>query len=268
MRFGQFHHPSISLPVVRRRVGEEVLELVGEFGEMLFTRGRSLTWNKSFPSDASYRNAVHRLRKAGLIACVRKDGSPFLRVTAEGRARLRTACNPEPLWSERWPGIWYSLLYDVPEKDRAYRESLRLFLKRMRMGQLQRSVWVTPRDIRPEFDDLAKASGLRDYAFLFEFKPTLGESASAIVERAWDFESLSVQQAWFCQTCSETIKRLQRGSHSPEILAAIVREERTAFLRVMERDPLLPRKLWPEGYRGEDAWHLHREFIQLVGKHL
>ena len=242
--------------------------MVGALGEILLTRGRSVTWKDSFPNDAAYRNAVYRLRKAGLIASVKKDGVPFLQITADGRKRIGRGLDPEPSWNQRWTGVWYALLYDVPEKHRGYRESLRSFLKRMRMGQLQRSVWLSPRDIRPEFDDMARAAGLRDYAYLFEFRATLGEPDAVIAARAWDFESLAAGHEWFCRECGEAMKRIARGTHDADELAALAREESEAFVRVMDRDPLLPRALWPDGYKGEDAWRAHREFHLHIKKRL
>ena len=52
---------------------------------------------------------------------------------------------PEKFWNRKWDGIWYVLAYDVPEPQRSYRESLRRFLQRLRMGGLQGSGWVSPR---------------------------------------------------------------------------------------------------------------------------
>ncbi len=268
MKFGEFHHPSISLPILRRRAGEELLELVAELGELLVTRGRSATWNKTFPNDAAYRNAVYRLRKGGLVACVRKDGVPHLQLTADGRKQASAGLNPEPYWNQRWSGLWYTLMYDVPERRRPYRESLRLFLKRMRMGQLQRSVWITPRDVRPEFDDMARAAGLRDYAYLFEFRSGIGATDAGLAQRAWNFEALGAIQDWFCREIGESLKRIARGHDGAALLTQLVREERTAFLRVMDGDPLLPRALWPESYKGHDVWQLHREFLHQVKRRL
>ncbi len=80
-----FHHPGFSLPVVRRRVGEELLDLLLMTGEWLATRGRSLTWNRSFPSTLAYDGARRRLCRAGLVAYRRGGGKqPAPRLTAAG----------------------------------------------------------------------------------------------------------------------------------------------------------------------------------------
>ncbi|MFH0908598.1 MAG: hypothetical protein V1929_07540 [bacterium] len=268
MSFGVFHHPDISLPVIRRRVGEELLDWVGDFAEFVAVQGRSLTWNRSLPKRTAYRSAMHRMRKAGFVACITREGQPVLRLTAEGRERLGVLQDPDRFWKRKWNGVWYALLYDVPETQRSYREALRAFLKRLRLGQLQRSVWITPWDIRPEFDDLARASGVRDYAHLIEFRTTLGAGNESLVEQAWDFQSLDARQDWFCRTCEKRLREIGKTSPPAEALTALYRQESAAFRAVMAGDPLLPRKLWPEFYKGEEAHRIHRRFVKAIASRL
>ena len=64
MAFRSFHHPDLSLPIVRRRIAEELLDLLFGVGEIVATRGRALTWSRSFPSRDSYNSAMYRLRQA------------------------------------------------------------------------------------------------------------------------------------------------------------------------------------------------------------
>ena len=74
MKFKSFHDPDISMPVVRRRVAEEMLELIGGLGEMLVTGGRSILWHRMYPAKrpASYHSAIYRLKKLGLVIPVGK----------------------------------------------------------------------------------------------------------------------------------------------------------------------------------------------------
>ncbi len=154
-----FHHPDISFPVVRRRVGIEIMEMI-EMSALFLSKGGWGLMNRScYPNQAAYLNASSRLRRKGLVVKRSVGGeTPVLFLSAEGRSTLPDYFSPEQCWDKKWNGIWYMLIYDVPELDRKYRDVLRLFLKRMRMGCLQQSVWITPHDIRPDFDDLAEAA--------------------------------------------------------------------------------------------------------------
>ena len=191
MHWVPFHHPDISLPVIRRRLNNELIDLLSDIGRGNFLRTWTGSWNASYPSRTAYDKAMYRLRRDGLIAYQREGGKdPVLVLTEEGEARRSPSLRPTRFWNQRWNGIWYVLVYDVPETNRSYRDNLRRFLGKKRMGCLQASVWVTPFDFRPEYSDLAEASGLGGYAFLFEARTVLGQSPTDVVLEAWDFERI------------------------------------------------------------------------------
>ena len=261
-----FHHPDISLPVIRRRVSEELLELVPGILEILATRGRSLEWQHWTTTRAAYDSAVYRLRKMGLVASRDKGGgNPKLELTAEGLACLPVESRPHSRWRKRWNETWYVLVYDVPEREKEYRNTLRSFLKRMRMGCLQRSVWVTPFDVRPEYDDLAHAAAVEKWSFLLEASTVLGRDPQDVVVSSWDFERLGQTQRWYCEVCDENLQQIREGKLGAEALAALAREERVAYHAAMSDDPLLPTELWPAGYLGRRAFEKHGEIIKAIG---
>ena len=265
-----FHHPDISLPVVRRRASQHLIELVGVFGDALVTHGRSLTWNYTEPNRRSYFAAVRRLEEAGLIVASgrRRNGWPVLRLTESGKSRLPDECRPERLWRKRWNGIWYVLVYDIPESARSFRNTFRAFLGRSRLGCLQRSVWVTAHDIRPAYDDLTEAAGITACSYLFESKTVLGRRAEEIVETAWNFEKLWEVQSWFCEVYAEKLELIRSRELRPDELMAVADEELSAYLATMANDPLLPRQLWPSDYLGPQVYALHQKLVATLGAQL
>jgi DNA-binding transcriptional regulator PaaX len=132
----------------------------------------------------------------------------------------------------------------------------------MRMGKLQGSVWISPRDMRPVYADMAEACGLEQHGVLFESRTVLGMEPRVIVDTAWNFDRIGASQQWFCRTAEDNLKRAAESPAPPEVLQALLREECAAYLAVMERDPLLPRELWPRDYRGVEALQTHRRFHQ------
>lgn len=269
MNFISFHNPDISLPVLRRQIGMELLEVLDILGEFLWRGAWAFFRPRCYPNDDAYRGAVYRLRKKGLIVCRgRGVNTPTMRITERGKALLGDARNPKRLWNAGWNGIWYVLAYDVPEREKKYRNALRYFLKSMRMGRLQRSVWITPRDIRPDYDDLNKAGSLNEFAFLFESKTVLGRRTVDVVSNAWDFDALGTKQRWYLDVCGGNLERVKKLEFRPEDLFTLAREESSAYTAVMENDPLLPRELWPRGYSGEAAYETHVRINKEIGKRL
>jgi DNA-binding transcriptional regulator PaaX len=264
-----FHHPDLSLPVLRRRATEEFLLLLGELGKAVATRGRSLDWGGCYEHRQSYYNAVGRLLKQGLVAYRRSGGRPpVLLLSPQGRAGRPDFFQPEMFWKKSWTGLWYLLMYDVPESQKSYREVLRRFLQQKRMGCLQRSVWISATDMRPDFDDLCRAAALSDYAFLFESRTVLGLPARAVAARAWNFEPLRERQRWYCERCDELLAASKTGPIRAREGWAFLREALCAYQWAMERDPLLPRALWPEGYLGPNVVARHRSLMDRIGRWL
>ena len=259
-----FYHPDFSVAVIRRRAAAVMIDLLADAGEYLTTRGRSVLFKGLHSSQTAYRMARHRLLKAGVLACRRSEGRPpVLMLTAEGTCRVTAALRPTPYWEQRWSGRWCVLAYDVPEKQNSYRRTLQQHLHHLRLGCLQGSVWISPRDIRPDFADLAEAGGLDEYGVLFDARTVLGLSGKMLAERAWNFSRLRERQAWYLQAAQECLKHwpMRRAPLRGEVL---LQEEQAAYLWVMAGDPLLPKALWPDGYLGRDAYHLHGEVFRMI----
>ena len=264
-----FHHPDISWPVVRRRAGVEFMELL-ELTSLFLTRGGwAMVNRRCYPNNAAYQNATSRLRKKGLIIH-RNDGAetPKLILSDVGRSALPSYFDPEKQWDRTWNGIWYLMMYDIPEVDKTYRNVLRKFLKRMRMGCLQKSVWVTPKDIRPEFDDLSQAASLDGFAYLFEAKTVLGLPSCRVVEEAWNLDRLYFLQEHYCAMTQVNIDKLTASECSFEELAQLTRMAVDAYHSAFFEDPLLPAALLPKDYQGREVLLQHRKLFKLIDDHV
>lgn len=255
-----FHHPDFSLPVVRRRVTEQLVDFLACGTEAVLSRGRSLVLANERTWTPSERNALYRLRRDGLIIFRHPaDGVPGLRMTAQGERRLGIIHRPERRWRHRWKGLWYVVSYDIPERHRNYRKQLRTFLRRLRLGYLHDSVWITPFDIRPEFDDLLRGANVGAFAHLFEARTVLGLPAAALVREAWDFDVLVRRQGWYLKRGEAMLDRLSKGALPQAERFAAAREETEVYRAIMSFDPLLPEPLWPADYRGPAVVARHRE---------
>lgn len=260
MSWKSFHHPDISLPVLRRKVSEEWLDILCGVGEVLASRGKSILWNHSYPNQAAYHNAMTRLRKKGLlIQTDARNVLPRLSLSNLAKESRPDYEMPAKFWNTRWNGFWYLLIFDVPETERHYRNTLRKFLKTMRMGCLQKSVWITPRDIRPEYDDLEKVAAVDSVAYLLESRTVMHYDHLEIVKNTWDFDRLEALQRRYIDVFQENQKRVRSETCSTEDLMALLYQESEAYMHAMMKDPLLPNALLPENYQGRRVFKLHTQ---------
>jgi len=69
-----------------------------------------------------------------------------------------------------WDGQWRMLVFDVPEKNRWARDSLRERLKQMGFFQFQKSVWLYPYECEEEMNYVAEFLGIQYCTLMFTGK--------------------------------------------------------------------------------------------------
>jgi phenylacetic acid degradation operon negative regulatory protein len=262
MQWKPFHHPDISLPVIRRRTCDELVTLMAGMTELLLSRGMSTLYKSCYPSSRAFDASTARLEKAGLITRSKSNVDlPEIHLTDAARKALPAYFHPQKHWDARWNQWWYVLMFDVPEKNRAYRDTLRAFLKQRRLGCLQKSVWVTPVDIRPDYDDLNRAAGVDSVAFLFESRTVLGFGDQSVVTEAWDFKSINRLQEYYILFAGENLKQLNQAAVAESGILQLIRMDNLAYAQAMSNDPLLPKELHPSDYVGMQAAEAHHALL-------
>jgi phenylacetic acid degradation operon negative regulatory protein len=245
-------------------MGNLLIELIESSSLFLSHGGWGLLMRSCYPSSVAYDGAVRRLSQRGLLVQRQGVHTPILKLSDFAQSTLPAYFDPEKWWRRSWNGLWYVLVYDVPEENRIYRNTLRRFLQRLRMGGLQNSVWLSCMDIRPDFDDLCTAAALSDFAYLFEARTVLGLPTDHIVEKAWRMSRLLEIQQQYCTLMTENLTCLKQQAWSMNELLALVSVVMDAYHGVFSSDPLLPAVLWPKGYQGQEVLALHRSLLQAI----
>jgi len=239
-----------------------------DVGEILLTNGRSLLWNHSYPSQTAFNMAMSRLKKDGLLVSYEDEVRlPRLKLTSTGKKSLPAYHHPEKHWNIDWNGIWYVLIFDVPEAQRHYRDNLRRFLKKIHMGCLQKSVWVTPKDIRPAYDDLEQAANVHAVSYLFEAKTVLHLDTEEIVNNAWNFGQLQELHDRYLEVFGRNLTLLSQD-HSEDAVLLLLNQEAEAYVQCMMNDPLLPSSLLPRHYKGKQVYKLHSKIRKEIANTL
>jgi len=259
-----FHHPRWSAPVIRYKAADLLLDMICIYGSILASRGRSLYWASCYDSITGYQSAVRRLARKGVIVSRRVGGERVLRL-AETAHRLNARFRPDRSWNKKWNRIWYVLFYDIAESEKTFRDALRRLLRKQHLGCLQRSVYISPRDFRPDYYDLCQAFHIESECYLMEAKTVLGRSPQDLVRAAWDWHPVDLVQQQYLDVVRDRLKQFRAGPRqSHESLQTLASEELTAYLTAFEHDPLLPRALWPLSYRGAKVYAAHQRFVRAV----
>lgn len=91
-------------------------------------------------------NSISRLIDKKLIEFCKKDGKKFLRLTDKGKKEVLKYKLQEKLIKRPWiwDRKWRVIIFDIKERDRRIRDSLRKMLAGLGFVRLQNSVWIFP----------------------------------------------------------------------------------------------------------------------------
>lgn len=123
--------------------------------------------NLTSPTDKdryALTRSLKNLSEAGLIEEIETTQSSFLRLTPEGRQKLRSIklSNPTSLVDTRWDGFWRMVILDIPESRKSERDSIRYILKKAGFVCMKNSVWITPYPFEHLFMNIKQDLGLHE----------------------------------------------------------------------------------------------------------
>lgn len=104
-------------------------------------------WNKI--NQDNFNRSFRRLSQEKLIEeKILPDGSFKLVLTKKGKLEAKKlsllGSSIKFKKPKRWDGKWRIVLFDIPERDRAFRDILREHLRELKFFKLQHSVFVSP----------------------------------------------------------------------------------------------------------------------------
>ncbi len=112
------------------------------------------------------RRAIRSLYESKLIAEKQNpDGTITIILTEKGKQKALTYDfeNMEIKKPQKWDGKWRVVLFDIPEKRKKFRESLRFHLKQLKFYEFQKSVFVHPYNCKDEIDYLIEFYDIRRF---------------------------------------------------------------------------------------------------------
>ncbi len=160
------------------------------------------------------------------------------------------------------------MLFDVPTGQNAQRERLRRYLRDKGFGYLQNSVWISPDPLEAERQILGGGKINVESLLLLEARPCAGESDGEIVAGAWDFERINRRYARHLKSLDERPCSALRNDAAAKALLRWASAEREAWLDAMTNDPLLPGRILPSDYLGQQAWRRRVEVLRDAGRQL
>ncbi|MBI4023238.1 hypothetical protein HY375_03690 [Candidatus Berkelbacteria bacterium] len=173
-------------------------------------------------------------------------------ITDEGEAMVTQTLDQLRLVEAPHDGRWLFVLFNVPERQRKYRDILRNRLIQYGFGRIQNSLWVSARDVRFTFEDLLLDERLQHHTTIL--RPTLSaEDAQHLVAAfEWEWKVLAAGYARFSELAGRFLKQQEQSSLGARLLVY-------RYAKLLSQDPKLPEGLEPEGYDRKRAHALYEK---------
>lgn len=212
-------------------------------------------WKKS----AIY-SQLSKLLKVGDIEKITKNGQVCLRLTSQGNQKLKQDIPLLALSEKPWDKKWRLVAFDIPEKQRTTRETLRNKLLSLGFGQWQRSVYISPYDFSQEINQFLKHQKLFNFAVCLEAKRLSKGDDRSIAQKAWGLDKLAKEFEKFIDQCQELEEKIRQKSFKKKYLTKITEQ----FLELLEQDPCLPKELLPPYWPAQKAKSQFRRLLDIL----
>ena len=229
-------------------------------------------YQKMFSSsfDENFSRRLEHLREKGLIAVdsTSEKASWVASLTTKGKSLVKSSIDLESEWDRPWDKKWRLIAFDLPRNRTRERQALRKWMKDMRLGKLQGSLWITPRSLGGWSSDFENRRIDPSSVVFFEGRFSGVKSNEDHVSKAWDFSVINSRYSDYLDFVSRmTKKRISRPR-----FPSWFNEEIELWTHALEVDPILPRELWPResgsNYLGPEALSARRRFYRHWGRHL
>lgn len=111
------------------------------------------------------RKELKRLHEQKDVKISKENNVYVVKLTEKGKMKTikykidEMRLNPPEQWDKKWRLI----IYDIPDDKKAARDSFRLLLKRLKLQQLQKSVYLTPYPCNEEIAFIREFYGISKF---------------------------------------------------------------------------------------------------------
>ena len=236
-------------------LAEDLLFLASRPGMQRMTR----YWGYTEMREA-YR-AFQRWEAEEYVEKVRQGEQILYRVGRKGKELLLQRRPSSTLRNRSWDGNWRMVVFDFPEVAKKARDAFRRQLHHQRLGCLQKSVWITPDPVIPEWKRFLRESDLKEWVLLFESAELGPVDDVEIARKVWSLDELADRYRKYLSNFGALRRQLQ-AARAPALdgeLGRLIRRESGRYFELLEDDPMLPRVLLPSNFPGAEADALHGE---------
>ncbi|MFC1790460.1 PaaX family transcriptional regulator C-terminal domain-containing protein [Patescibacteria group bacterium] len=252
--------------VLKKGIKREILIFLGMIADGIWAQTfRNQLRRMAFDGwyqKSNFASSISKLLSVGDIEKVEKKGKVFLRLTSQGNKHLTQSIPFLKFARKQWDGYWRIVIFDINEKSRSVRNSLREKLVSLGFGQWQRSVYITPHDISGEITQFLKSKRLLSVCVCLEARQIGVEDEGELAEKVWQLNDLNEAYYSLFLDCQNLLSRVGEKKSDRRQFHQLW----LAYQEIICRDPYLPRELLPKNWWAEKAQEILKELMSSFAK--
>ena len=208
------------------------------------------------------RVALSRITADGWLRNRRLGKKGFYGLTAQGERRMAEAASRiYKLDNPAWNGEWLIVTYTIPEKRKIVRDKIRREFSWTGFGRLASSVWISPRDLRPQLIEIAERYDIASHLDFFTAHYRGPAENQRLVDKCWNLDAIQQGYAAFIEVYRS---KFDQQFLSDEVCFCEEIQLIHEYRKFLFSDPGLPDDLLPDTWLGHEAAHIMREYYQRV----
>jgi len=188
---------------------------------------------------------------------IEKEEEGVYRLTEKGIKELALSFPFVRFQVFEWDNKYRIITYEIPEKKRKLRDSLRREISGWGLGPWHRSFWLTPHPVIEPLKQLIIGTDWQEYVQAFEGTPVVGEER-VLLEKVWNIKALEEDYRKLFKTWHQTL------SNEGVSKALKMRQVVNRYLEILKKDPGLPPALLSKQWIGSEAWEIFREMRNIL----
>jgi phenylacetic acid degradation operon negative regulatory protein len=209
----------------------------------------------SLPADSPRsRGTISQMLEENVVE---KIDTGVYQITQNGLSELSLAFPFVRFHKFDWDGKFRILSYEIPEKKRKLRDSLRREVSGWGLGPWHRSFWITPHPVTNALKRLTEDSLYEEYVQAFEAEHVVGKQ-EVLIEKVWNLKQLEAKY-------KVVFKEWHKYLSDQELVKEIkMKKIINSYLDVLKDDPGLPKELLSPHWIGFEAWDIFQEMRNIL----
>jgi phenylacetic acid degradation operon negative regulatory protein len=181
---------------------------------------------------------------------IKKEKNCKFIITGKGLKKIQNRYPSLYLKNKKWDGRWRLVIFDISEKHRVVRDTLRKTLKLSGFLPIQKSVWISQTDLSPELRSYLMDESMDKEIIIIETKKLFVKNMNSLIHRLWPVDEINNGYKKIFEVLDEA-KNRSAVPQKRDDRRVFGEQLKNDFLGLYLKESYLPKKYLPDNWYGD-----------------